>query len=76
MFDETYVSSEEDSDISIRAAYSKRYTFVDFKIDEHISASRGNWECRNMQAVPGVVYLSYKIQKRLINLPKVVPEER
>ena len=76
IFDETFISSEEDSDISIRIAHSKRYTFVDYKIDEYISSSRGNWECRNMQAVPGVVYLSFKIQKGLINLPNVIIDER
>ncbi len=66
VFDETYVSSEEDADLSLRIAYSGRYATVDYEIDEHISASWGKWECKNLMSVAGITYLSYKIEKGLL----------
>ena len=66
IYDETYINSEEDADLSVRLLTSKRYTFIEYQIGDYVGSTLGMGVDRFLRSVAGISYLSYKIKFNLL----------
>lgn len=61
IFDETFLSSTEDTDLSLRASlFRKRISISDYAIDSKIGGSIGAGTVRSLRDVAGLAYLNKK----------------
>ncbi|MEM3489502.1 MAG: hypothetical protein QXO75_07620, partial [Nitrososphaerota archaeon] len=61
VFDETFVNSREDVDLSIEFSLTKeRIAFINYRIGDYIGSSLGNGKQRLIRDVANLAYLNYK----------------
>ena len=68
IYDEVYINSEEDADVSVRIALSDRHTFINYRIGDYIGSTLGRGIDRFLRSVAGISYFSYKIENGLLLL--------
>lgn len=66
VFDETYINSEEDADLSMRIFSSRSYEKIDFDIGEQIGGTLGIDNNRYIRGLASNCYFSYKVEKGLL----------
>jgi hypothetical protein len=61
VYEETFINSTEDSDVSIRTSFNKeRIARIDYSIGDMIGSSFGTGVDRRLRGLAGLTYLNYK----------------
>ena len=65
MFDETFANDGLDIELSLRLTRDReKYTFVNFRIDEHVGATMGLDDARRLRMVANYAYLQDLLERR------------
>ncbi|MEM3290931.1 MAG: hypothetical protein QW046_05375 [Candidatus Micrarchaeaceae archaeon] len=68
IFDETYINSFEDIDLSLKFYNSGRFAFIDFKIGHFIGSTLRRNKERHLRNIASASYFNYKIESGKLNL--------